>query len=419
MGRHLNHGRVRWLGFVCATLLMSASACGGGGGDGGVVTPPDSVLPPPPPPAVLSGTVLDESTGSFVAGAVIAVGSLTATSGQNGQFQLENAPVGAALVRVTAAGFDPFTKNILIKSGTNPLVASLIRVNTVYETDGFLFYLPSGISVFRGVFLVLYGSSDTRPMILGDLAFYQDLPIYGNVTGFRQRMMALARAHGLAIMGASFTSSDDNLGTYDRILSALVSISVASGRAALATAPLLIYGYSREACFGYDMSVLHPDRTIGFIVSKGACTSPYGSPGISVPGYFFVAETDPVVPTSRAIITQQFEQNRAKGAVWSLAIEPGGSHEATADQALLFNWMPDVITRRLPATTTPGTAVTLVPVDAASGWLGNRTSFAIAPDRCYGSDKLKASWLPSEQTARDWQAMVSSRSTTTVIPCVP
>lgn len=401
------------------SMLLAAVIAGCGGGDGSGITDPPPKGAPPPLLAMLSGSVLDESTGSTVAGAIITVGNIAATSAQNGQYQLENVPVGAALVRVTAAGFDPFAKSISIQGGTNSLVASLFRVNTVYETDGFLFYLPPSVSKFRGVFLVLYGSSDSRPMIQGDLAFYQNLPAYGNVAGFRQRTMALARAHGLAVMGVSFSQSDQNPGTYDRILNALVSISSSSSRSELSAAPLLVYAYSREACFGYDMSVLHPDRTIGFIVSKNACTSSYGSPDISVPGYFFVAEQDLIVPTARAINTQLFEQNRARGAVWSLAIEPNAGHEATADQTLLFNWMADVVTRRLPVTTTTGTPVTLVRMDAASAWLGNQTSFAIAPDGCYGSDKLKASWLPSEQTARDWQALVSSRSTTTVTLCVP
>jgi hypothetical protein len=81
--------------------------------------------------------------------------------------------------------------------------------------------------------------------------------------------------------------------------------------------------------------------------------------------------------------------------------------------------MDEVISRRLPATPPPGTPVQLRPITAASGWLGNRTSRAIAEHACYADDKLTASWLPSEQTARNWQAMVSSRTVTTVTACAP
>jgi hypothetical protein len=52
-----------------------------------------------------------------------------------------------------------------------------------------------------------------------------------------------------------------------------------------------------------------------------------------------------------------------------------------------------------------------------SGWLGDRTSFAISRYACYTQDKTQASWLPSELTASDWQALVSSYSVDTVISC--
>jgi hypothetical protein len=46
------------------------------------------------------------------------------------------------------------------------------------------------------------------------------------------------------------------------------------------------------------------------------------------------------------------------------------------------------------------------PDPTVPGWLGNRSTGAIAGFACYSDNKLLASWLPSEQTARDWQAMV-------------
>jgi hypothetical protein len=63
----------------------------------------------------------------------------------------------------------------------------------------------------------------------------------------------------------------------------------------------------------------------------------------------------------------------------------------------------------------PGAPVALRQVGETSGWLGDRTSLSIAAYPCFPGNKLAASWLPSEQTARDWQSMMGS--VTTVLGC--
>jgi hypothetical protein len=197
-------------------------------------------------------------------------------------------------------------------------------------------------------------------------------------------------------------------------------ISDQSARPELAHAPLLFHGNSGGSCATYDFTVQRPERVIGFIIAKASnCLFLDASPAIGVPGYLIFGELDPVLPAAASQMTALFERHRANGAVWALAVEPGAGHDHVEDRELLFNWMGEVITRRLPATTTPGTPVQLRPIAAASGWLGNRTSRVIAEHGCYTEDKLTASWLPSEQTARNWQAMVSSRSVTTVLACAP
>jgi hypothetical protein len=180
----------------------------------------------------------------------------------------------------------------------------------------------------------------------------------------------------------------------------------------------MFHGNSGGVCPAYDFIVRHPDRVIGFIIAKAtACLSADASSAIGVPGYFIFGELDTVLPAAGAYMTDRFAQHRASGAVWALAVERGAGHDHVADHSLLFNWMDEVVRRRLPATITPGTAVQLRAIPAGSGWLGDRSSLAIAEDACYTGDKLIASWLPSEQTARDWQAMVSARTKTTVIAC--
>ena len=94
--------------------------------------------------------------------------------------------------------------------------------------------------------------------------------------------------------------------------------------------------------------------------------------------------------------------------MWALAIESGADHTPVADQTLLFNWEDFILETRLPQTVVPGEPVILNVIDEASGWLGNRQSFETADYGSYNADKLNASWVPSMQTAQDWQTFVSS-----------
>ena len=66
--------------------------------------------------------------------------------------------------------------------------------------------------------------------------------------------------------------------------------------------------------------------------------------------------------------------------------------------------MDTILGLRLPQ---PGAPGALRSIDQASGWLGNQTTFAIAPYANYADNKLDASWFPSQGTAQAWQAFVT------------
>ena len=373
---------------------------------------------PIPPPSVQTATVTgfiyirDEVVETPLAGATVTIRSVSATSAQNGRFEMANVPVGLTSASVTAAGFDPAQQGLSVQAGTNTITMSLLPVNTMYEAGQFLVYVPSGVSTVRGVFFFLIGgNTDSRPFLRDDLTALTGTEL-SEAQNYRRRMMALARAHGLALIGAPVNSSSPAA-----ILGALVSVSE-KGRPELAHAPLMFHGNSGGVCPAYDFTVKHPDRVIGFIIAKAAaCLSTDASPARGVPGYFIFGELDTVLPTAGAYMTALFAQHRANGALWALAVERGAGHEHVGDHNLLFNWMGDVITRRLPATITPGAPVQLRPVVSATGWLGDGSSSVIAEFGCYNGDKLSASWLPSEGAARNWQTMVSRGSVNTITPC--
>lgn len=76
-------------------------------------------------------------------------------------------------------------------------------------------------------------------------------------------------------------------------------------------------------------------------------------------------------------------------------------HGPILDFDLMFDWIDTVLAARLPLTA----GAPLRPTTESAGWLGNRSTGAIATYACYGSTRSSASWLPSEETALDWQRM--------------
>jgi hypothetical protein len=409
---------------LLVSLLLIACACGGGATNTAALPPtlPGVVNPTAPASAPLSGIVLDESNEAPVPGAVVRVdGVAVATAAQDGQVALGSVSIGSHLVTVTTPGFDPFEQSISVQAGNNFRRFLVTRVGTFLPSGNSLLYLTPDIPTFRGVFVVLFGgTSDSRPFLRGDLESYAALPPSGDVAGLRTALRAFARANGFALMGMKTPSSpSEGASVRDEIFQALPVFSESSKHPELANAPLFLEGMSLSGCVVYNVVTLIPDRVIGFISMKpaaasGGCAFPDGSPAVSVPGYFFLGELDS--PDYAAAVNRTFDQNRGRGAVWAVAIERGTGHVWVAQHGLIFAWASAVLAQRLPPTVPPGAAVALRPLAESSGWLGDRTSFSVAGYPCFSGEKGRASWLPSERTARDWQSMMGSGATVLVCP---
>jgi hypothetical protein len=88
-------------------LASSTFAACGGDDPGG----PDQT-------ATLSGAVTTQ-VGAAVQGASVAVGSISATTGADGRFELQNLPVGTVTMTTTAQGFDPRSESLSLRAGSN------------------------------------------------------------------------------------------------------------------------------------------------------------------------------------------------------------------------------------------------------------------------------------------------------------
>ena len=374
-----------------AVSACALAACGSGG------------TGPSGPTGSIAGTVLNVSTDQPLEGATVSAGSIQTTTDANGRYDLAGVPVGPAVtMRSQRLGFVAYTEDIAVQQGSNTHDIPMTR-QSLFELPGVAVYVPPDVSTVRGVILQL-GGEDTRGLATA-VCGAADPAICAVQQQLRLHYLALAATHGLAIMGSGALSRDQTL-TDDVLIGALNSIAISSDRPELAQAPLLIFGISSGAPQSYGFTLRRSDRVIGFMVITGSTPSTVRSGAAQrVPGYVLLAEFDTEVNNGK--LTEFFVDNRAEGALWTFAVEPGAIHQppSLAAQSLLVEWMDTILQLRLPPTVTPGAP--LESITEASGWLGNRTSFAIAAYSAYVGNKLDASWFPSQETAQSWEGFVT------------
>jgi dienelactone hydrolase len=365
------------------------------------------------PAGGLSGHVRDMDGGAPIAGATVTVGSASATTGADGSYQILNLVAGTRQARVFAEGFDTLEAAVTISAGSNQHDFLLVvRTFFAFALDGDSFgaYVPRTAGPLRGTLFVIGGSqSPSLELIRGT-----GLQPGSRGRDYHDKLRTFADAQGFALVGEDMRRND--VAAVTLIGLAVESLAEVASRSELEHAPLLFLGYSWGGCRAYVFTSEHGERVAGFISMKGGCHPEDARPQAqSVPGYMFIGEFD----TSPNIdnITAVFEAHRQAGAVWALAVEPGTGHALVADTDLLFEWLTAVVALRLPQDATPGVPAVLAPVAEADGWLGDRTTFEIAPLGCYSGDPGTAAWLPSLATARSWQALVSDGAVDTLIGC--
>ena len=266
-------------------------------------------------------------------------------------------------------------------------------------------YLPAGVAEYEAAIVFLPGlrdpatglDLDSRPLVSGT-------PISGCSIWCSQAERDEVRSRALGLVGGNValigtTTLVDNAASHDTLLQALTDFAAQSQHPELADIPILFVGHSMGGCTAYGFSRVHGARVAGFFTMKGAChnTGPVAA-AAGVPGHFLIGALD--APYRRANITAVFETGRAAHAPWAVSID-AFQHGPIVDFDLLFDWIDAVLAARLP--TTPGAP--LRAVEVTNGWLGDRWSGAITPYGCFDSTPPGASWLPSEETALDWQRM--------------
>ena len=357
----------------------------------------------PTPTATVCGVVTDPS-GAVIEGASVKFGSATATTGADGRYELANLRVGNTSVTTTALRFDSHSESVTLDQGAN-VHDVVLTPQTLFTHQNLVAYLPLGVAEYKAAIVFLPGLQDpSTGLPLDSRALVRGTPGWVCSIWCSPDERAAVRAQALELAGGNValigtTTLTDNPGSYDTLLQALTEFGTQSLHPELANVPIFFVGHSMGGCTSYGFSRIHGARVAGFLTMKGGCHNQGPAlAAVGVPGHFLIGALDAQYRADN--ITGVFEAGRAAGAPWAISID-AFQHGPIVDFDLAFDWIDAVLTARLPLT--PGGP--LRSVTETAGWLGDRSSGAISTHACYASDPSSASWLPSQETALDWQRM--------------
>jgi hypothetical protein len=150
------------------------------------------------------------------------------------------------------------------------------------------------------------------------------------------------------------------------------------------------------------LAATQPGRVLGFIRYH---SGPIGGDIAvldKVPCLLISSATDKTAPPAAA--EGLWRKGRATGAPWTFAVRERAEHGEVRDlepaAPLMTAWTVAVVRQRLGTNGSTLRDVTLVP-----GWLGDNRTGTIVSSDTFDGDRVQASWLPDEATARAWKAL--------------
>ena len=375
-----------------ALVLLLLAACGdssGPDGRGGAAT--------------LSGTVRAAGSAEALADATVSIGSSQATSAADGTFELAGVPVGQATVRAERQGYLPAEESVTLAAGANSHDFTL-DPQEIYKSGTNAVYVPAGVGAMRGSIIVLTdlqasGFVTGEPIVSGT----GEPELESGLQALGASLRALARSAHLALLGSR--STVDAPASDAALFSTLGTAAAASGQSGMAEAPVLVFGIGGANPEASGLVARQPARAIGLLAWV-----PFGLKGLTTPEALsvptFVMQHGDDDPSRNAASRTTFADNRHRGGLWALAVEPGIPLRTATGRgnAVRIGWLANVLALRLAST--PGDP--LVALDEASGWLGNPTSLEIAAWADYTGDRRAASWLLSQSAATSWKTLGSS-----------
>ena len=294
--------------------------------------------------------------------------------------------------------------------------------------------LISGSRPLRGVWTIFERSRET-------MAYYQDAEV-----------RAFARRHDLALLfprhcpSKSQTGGDMNVnpmkGLGRSLFAALNDLARRSGHPELASARLILLGFSGTGSLVGRLAAFAPDRIMAVISGNPGHFEPFGvdtislSPdAITIPHFILVGSADAVSGTERPYA--YFRRHADRGAWWTFVVQNRVPHCCIMNaKALILTWLEAIVqppptsgerygfihTRPATDTDCPGqpepvrTSWCRAIKDAwgGSNWSVDRAKVERRPRPPQGM--MPAGWLPSEAFARQWLSFVMEREHPVTLP---
>jgi hypothetical protein len=320
----------------------------------------------------------------------------------NGRFELTGVAVGAATVRAERPGYAPEEVAVTLTAGLNSRDFALTP-QEVYQVGVNAVFVPADVERIRGAIVIL-GGPNTTGFVTGEritpTTFAPEIEEAQQqlATSLRE----LARTEGVALLGSSTTGMDNSAASDDALFAGLATAGVRSGHPELADLPVLTLGISGGSPEASGLASRHPERTVGVLVRIPPDVSALtAQQALAVPTFVMQAAEDQVV--SNFPVRTKFLENRSRGGLWALAVEPGIGHYIATQRgnSAQLTWIRIALERRLPATA----GDPLVSLEETSGWLGNQSTLEIAPWADYPDTRSAASWLLSQQAAASWKSL--------------
>lgn len=286
-------------------------------------------------------------------------------------------------------------------------------------------WVPASVGPLRGT-LFVFGGDGAADSSFQRRAYDAILQAWAAENGFA----IVAADDNSTLIGSTAVSSNEATRNTNRarIDAATMEIARVTGRPELATAPILITGYSRGAFEASNWGAIYSERVIAFVGQRGLC-----SPASSAPFNATPAAPGLVLPGSRdnnSLTNPNFIEELATSWIadhrpLAVATAWGENHFGQFNPhslELTLAFFDAIMKLRLPAT--PGDP--LLPVTMSSGgWRGTRDEFGsgnsgrqqldnssfrqIAPADAYVAEgNLSASWLPDAAFAHAYRAYTSA-----------
>jgi hypothetical protein len=280
-------------------------------------------------------------------------------------------------------------------------MAAAAAPGTIYQLGDFALYMPAGPDAPRSVIIAL-GSRNAKGFASGEPFGVPFPPIEAQLQAMGQSLRSLADEQRVAILGTALADMPNDALSDQRILNALQAGAEASGRPGLSVAPIVMFGLFGGAPEASGFTARHPSRVAGLLLkvplSVAALTTPAQR---QVPTLMVLAELEVFVDNTA--LGQAFAANRAGGALWAIAMEPGVPHQAftPAFRTATREWLRSVLERRVA-----GSSGQTHAMPSQSGWLGDPSTGEVSPWGTYRGDRSTASWLPTRDAAEQWQRLI-------------